>query len=52
MNVLIVKHIEDVSLTKTGSAEIMTETTIKIESYTKRGIDLLENFFSGRSNKR
>ncbi len=35
-----------------SKAEIMTETAIKIESYTKRGIGFLENFFSGRSNEK
>jgi len=33
-------------------AEIMTETAIKIENYTKRGMGFLENFFSGRSNEK
>ncbi len=33
-------------------AEIMTETAIKIENYTKRGMGLLKNFFCERSSER
>jgi GMP synthase-like glutamine amidotransferase len=32
-----------------SDAEIITETAIQIENYTKRGIGFLKNFFSGRS---
>jgi GMP synthase-like glutamine amidotransferase len=35
-----------------SDAEIITETAIKIENYTKRGMRFLKNFFSGRSNEK
>jgi GMP synthase-like glutamine amidotransferase len=35
-----------------SDAEIITETAIKIENYTKRGMGFLKNFFSGRSNEK
>ena len=35
-----------------SKAEIMTETAIKIESYTKRGMGLLKKFFLERSSER
>ena len=35
-----------------SDAEMITETAIQIENYTKRGIRFLKNFFSGRSNEK